>query len=767
MAPVLGDQMAPSDDDRPFRTLAADAFLGSVEAEAGREGTAPPGIHHWVVAACSHPFLVRTIAPDVDTDALGALAAERLAAGDRGVTVSTSEVIDLAARCAQDRGDQRIRPWHVCHAVLERAGVTSALWRAELTELPAAAPQAVPRPPAVPAPPPVVPVAIGPLVSVPATPRKRPSLPLPAERRATPTLDHAGRDLTALARSGALPPIVGRDAELDRMVEILCRPSKPNPLLVGEPGTGKTALVEGLAARIVAGTVPDRLCDRRVIAIDIMWLVQDSGTYGRLEQRLTALLDEARATRAILFADELATLLGAGGREQKSDVASLIKPVLARGDIPFISATTDDEYRRHIQADDALDRRFLVLRIQEPFGDVLATIVETVARRMAAHEGITIDGDAIRAIPDIAAVRLPDRREPDRSVEVVEQAIAVAVAVSASSIDRRAIELAVRRGVGAHEPTAAALVALEEDLGREGILAPEDAGALVARLATACAGVSLRPERPRAVVLLLAGAEASRGSELASAIASAFLGSPERVITIDVGALTGPSAVPGLLGTQQGYVGYQSMLPIHGLLQTPHSVVRFIGLDTCDPTVRAVIAQGLRHGALVDGSGRRIGLASTVMVLEASMASATTSGLGFRPPGRPVESGVTPPSPQWRVAAAIGRELADEVDLVIEPPAWGRAAPLVEGVLRRLVRRYEAMGSGLSWDVEVEGELRDACSMVGADRERERLVEDRVARAVRHLLGRLSEVACVHLSVEGGSLRAVALQAATEDGSGA
>jgi len=175
---------------------------------------------------------------------------------------------------------------------------------------------------------------------------------------------------------------------------------------------------------------------------------------------LSALLDEARATRAILFADELTTLLGAGGQEQKADVASFIKPVLARGDVPFISATTDDEYRRHIQADRALDRRFLVLRIHEPSADTLATIVETVARTIALHEGITIDAGAIRAIPEIAAARLPDRREPDRSKEIVEQAIAAAMAAGVTTVDRRAIEVA-RPAVRRHQPTAAALVGLE------------------------------------------------------------------------------------------------------------------------------------------------------------------------------------------------------------------------------------------------------------------------------------------------------------------
>jgi len=193
--------------------------------------------------------------------------------------------------------------------------------------------------------------------------------------------------------------------------------------------------------------------------------------------------------------------------------------------------------------------------------------------------------------------------------------------------------------------------------------------------------------------------------------------------------------------------------------------VRFTGLATCDPTVRAVIAQGLRHGVLVDGSGRRIALASAVVVLEVSGAPGKINGVGFRSPGRPAAAGGAIQSPWQHAADAIGRELAEEADLVVSANVGGGLPSSVARLLGRLARRYEAMGSGLTWDLEVEQTLRDACAMVGADRERERLVEDRVARAARHLLGRLSEVARVHLSMENGSLRAIEVRPPTEIGS--
>ena len=239
----------------------------------------------------------------------------------------------------------------------------------------------------------------------------------------TPALDHFGRDLTADAREGRLDPVIGRDAEIAATIEILVRRRKNNAVLIGEAGVGKTAIVEGLALRIASGDVPERLCDARIVALDLAGVVAGSQFRGQFEQRLKAALDEAAGSegRIVLFVDELHTVLGAGAAEGAMDAANMLKPMLTRGDLRMVGATTLAEYRK-IERDAALARRFSAVTVDEPSVEQTIQILRGLAGEYERHHGVTIADEAL-----VAAARLSDRyiseyQLPDKAIDLVDQA---------------------------------------------------------------------------------------------------------------------------------------------------------------------------------------------------------------------------------------------------------------------------------------------------------------------------------------------------------
>ena len=260
-------------------------------------------------------------------------------------------------------------------------------------------------------------------------------------RGGTPTLSAFSRDLTAAARENLLDPVIGRDDEVERVIAILSRRSKNNPVLVGEPGVGKTAVVEGLAQRIVRGEVPAALRNKRVVALAVGPLVAGTKYRGEFEGRVKRILDEVRraARDIILFIDELHTLVGAGAAEGSLDLSSLIKPELARGELQCIGATTFEEYRKHIEADSALERRFQPVMVSEPTIEQTSAILRGLRGRYSEHHGVTIDDDAIDAAANLSARYIVDRFLPDKAIDLMDEA-AASVALArphAAARDRR------------------------------------------------------------------------------------------------------------------------------------------------------------------------------------------------------------------------------------------------------------------------------------------------------------------------------------------
>ena len=239
----------------------------------------------------------------------------------------------------------------------------------------------------------------------------------------TPALDSFGRDLTELAKAGELDPVIGRMNEIERLVQILCRRTKNNPVLLGEAGVGKTAIVEGLAQRIINQEVPDILFDKRLVVLDLAAMVAGTKYRGQFEERIKAVMNEVRrAKNILLFIDELHTLVGAGGAEGAIDASNVLKPALARGEIQCIGATTFDEYRKYIEKDAALERRFQSITVEPPNAEQTFEILKGIRPKYEAHHRIKITDVALRAAIEFSGRYIPGRVQPDKSIDVIDEA---------------------------------------------------------------------------------------------------------------------------------------------------------------------------------------------------------------------------------------------------------------------------------------------------------------------------------------------------------
>ncbi len=251
------------------------------------------------------------------------------------------------------------------------------------------------------------------------TPGKAPE----EEKSETPALNQFGRDLTQLARELKLDPIIGRENEIERVVQVLCRRKKNNPVLIGEPGVGKTAIAEGLAQRIVEGKIPEILSDKRIVTLDLAAVVAGTKYRGQFEERLKAIMNEIRESRdAIIFIDELHTIVGAGGAEGAIDASNMLKPALARGEIQCIGATTLDEYRKYIEKDGALERRFQPIMVDPPGTEETVHIIMGLRDKYEAHHGVKFTDDAVRACVYLSDRYISDRHLPDKAIDVLDEA---------------------------------------------------------------------------------------------------------------------------------------------------------------------------------------------------------------------------------------------------------------------------------------------------------------------------------------------------------
>jgi ATP-dependent Clp protease ATP-binding subunit ClpC len=427
-----------------------------------------------------------------------------------------------------------------------------------------------------------------------------------ALRGGTPTLGQFSRDLTALAKADALDPVIGRDAEIERVVSILARRSKNNPVLVGEPGVGKTAIVEGLAQRIVRGDVPAALREKRVLALNLGPLVAGTKYRGEFEGRVKRILDEVkRASRdVILFIDELHTLVGAGAAEGSLDLSSMIKPELARGELQCVGATTFDEYRKYIESDAALERRFQPVVVDEPTIPETVEILRGLRAKYAAHHHVTIDDAALEAAAALAARFIADRYLPDKAIDVMDEAAASASMAGVATV-----------GV---EAQRAGLLALEEQL--EARVIGQHAAVRTVAEAVRRARAGLKDPRKPVGGFLFVGASGVGKTELARALAHALFGTDDALVRLDLSEFTEAHTISRLLGAPPGYAGHdepgQLTEPIR---RRPYSVVLFDEIEKAHPDVAAILLQILDDGRVTDAKGRTIDFRHALVVLTSNL----------------------------------------------------------------------------------------------------------------------------------------------------
>ncbi|HEY8870104.1 MAG TPA: AAA family ATPase [Candidatus Limnocylindrales bacterium] len=413
----------------------------------------------------------------------------------------------------------------------------------------------------------------------------------------TPTLERFGRDLVGLARDGKLGPILGRERELDAIVEVLLRRTKRNPLLLGPAGSGKTAIVEGLAIRVASGAVPEALGDVRIFDVPLLSLASGIAAEPPL---LGDLLVEVRHPSVVVFFDEIHLLAAPPVR----DLAESLKPALARGEISCIGATTSEEYQANLESETALARRFTEIPVEPMDESAVQAVLVAVRDNLARLRGVRVSDDALSELVVLAAQFLPNRAFPDKGVDLIEQSVAYALTHGRKAADVATAREAVAALIGMPLDPTRALAALARALRARALLDPTAGAALVARLGVSLRGLDARQERPDAVILLCADA-ALAADALGATLARSIFGRDTARIDIDLSGMTDDSSISTLLGSAPGLIGSDRQLPLHELRRSPWQVVVLRGIDRCAPAIRDTIAAALAAGAFTDAMGRR------------------------------------------------------------------------------------------------------------------------------------------------------------------
>ena len=511
----------------------------------------------------------------------------------------------------------------------------------------------------------------------------------------TKTLKEFTRDLTADARSGRLDPVIGRDDEIRRVIQILSRRTKNNPCLIGEPGVGKTAIAEGLARKIVMGDVPDDLLDKRILSLDLSGMVAGTKYRGEFEERIKKLLEEVRKSgNVILFIDELHTIVGAGSAEGAVDAANIIKPALGRGEIQVIGATTLNEYRKYIEKDAALERRFQPVQVGEPSQEASLEILKGLREKYEKHHSLQITDEALEAAVKLSARYINDRFLPDKAIDLMDEAasrvrmeteeispelksleekIAALAKDKEAAIEKQDYETAAklrdiekdyqeqvemerekrRKNNTQHRPVnaddIAAVVAgwtgipvtrLTEDEGtrllhmedtlHERVVGQDEAVKAVAR-AIRRGRVGLKdPKRPIGSFLFL-GPTGVGKTELCKSLAEAMFGDENAMIRIDMSEYMERHTVSRLIGSPPGYVGHEEGGQLtEKVRRKPYSVVLFDEIEKAHEDVWNILLQLLDDGRITDSQGRTVDFKNTVIVMTSNIGARSLTAMGSK-----------------------------------------------------------------------------------------------------------------------------------------
>ena len=528
-----------------------------------------------------------------------------------------------------------------------------------------------------------------------AAPGRSGTSPAKEDNGKNKTLKEFTRDLTADARAGKLDPVIGRDGEIQRVIQILSRRTKNNPCLIGEPGVGKTAIAEGLARKIVMGDVPDEMLDKRLLSLDLSGMVAGTKYRGEFEERIKKLLEEVRKSgNVILFIDELHTIVGAGSAEGAVDAANIIKPALGRGEIQVIGATTLNEYRKYIEKDAALERRFQPVQVGEPSQEASLEILKGLREKYEKHHSLQITDEALEAAVKLSARYINDRFLPDKAIDLMDEAasrvrmeteeispelksleekIAALAKDKEAAIEKQDYETAAklrdiekdyqeqvemerekrRKNNTQHRPVnaddIAAVVAgwtgipvtrLTEDEGtrllhmedtlHERVVGQDEAVKAVAR-AIRRGRVGLKdPKRPIGSFLFL-GPTGVGKTELCKSLAEAMFGDENAMIRIDMSEYMERHTVSRLIGSPPGYVGHEEGGQLtEKVRRKPYSVVLFDEIEKAHEDVWNILLQLLDDGRITDSQGRTVDFKNTVIVMTSNIGARSLTAMGSK-----------------------------------------------------------------------------------------------------------------------------------------
>ncbi|MCR5688443.1 MAG: ATP-dependent Clp protease ATP-binding subunit [Lachnospiraceae bacterium] len=491
-------------------------------------------------------------------------------------------------------------------------------------------------------------------------------------------IEQYSRDLTALAADGKLDPVVGRDTEITRMIQTLSRRTKNNPCLIGEPGVGKTAIVEGLAERIAAGAVPDTIAGKRLLTLDLSAMVAGSKYRGEFEERIKRVISEVISEgNILLFMDEVHTLIGAGGAEGSIDASNILKPSLARGEVQLIGATTYDEYRKHIEKDAALERRFQPIYVEEPSEEDTIAILHGIAPSYEKHHGVVYDDDALSAAAKLSARYINDRFLPDKAIDLIDEAASKVrlkglgdpKEVSTLKDKLRAIEKeeeeclknndiegfsakkkeaekivrqidrksSGKKGNGTvhvtkediesivasltripverlSESETARLLKLEGELAKSVIGQSEAVSAVARAIKRGRVGLK-EADRPIGSFLFL-GPTGVGKTELSKTLARVLFGTENALIRVDMSEYMEKHTVSKMIGSPPGYVGFEEGGQLsEKVRRNPYSVVLFDEIEKAHPDVFNILLQVLDDGHITDSNGRKVSFKNTIIIM--------------------------------------------------------------------------------------------------------------------------------------------------------
>lgn len=549
--------------------------------------------------------------------------------------------------------------------------------------------------------------------------------------KAPKMLQKYGTNLTGLAAMGQLDPLVGREQELERLMVILCRRSKNNPCLIGQPGVGKTVLVEGLAQAIVAGKVPVGLQGKQVWQLELTGMVAGSKYRGEFEERIRGVVEECEKNPEILlFIDEVHTIMGAGAAEGAVDAANILKPSLSRGKIRLIGATTVAEYRKHIEKDSALERRFAPLWLEESSPEQTKIILQCLRERLEEHHGVHITNQAIEAAVELSVRYLNDRFLPDKAIDLLDEACSE-VAMSRNNDGGRELEQAIAAGqmkeylaksilpeelwvdsgavatvvsratgipAGAVEQSEKSrLAALEQTLGAR-VLGQQHAIDTVAG-AIRCGRMGLGDPRRPVGCFLFAGPTGVGKTELCRALSLALFDSEKAMLRLDMSEYMEKHSVSRLIGAPPGYVGHENGgTLVEAMRNRPYSVVVFDEVEKAHPDVCSLLLQIMEEGCLTESSGKKADFTHSIVILTTNLGASSVRSIGFGESAAKREADL-----KKALKGHFPPELINRLDEIVSfaPLEQESLTAIARNLLEELSGRLAAQGERISFDDSV------------------------------------------------------------------